>query len=288
MTPPRTIESFLYRMGKLPSLPKVFHELSREVDNPNASLEAIGMIIRRDPALVTRLLRLANSAIYGLPYRIETIEEALHFIGMRAMRELALSTVVINLFKGIPRELADVQLFWRHCLACASSAALLAQLRREAVPERYFVAGLVHDLGRLIMFVAAPQESTEILRRCRAETALASDIEREMLGFDHADLGAALLENWNMPVALIEMVRCHHRPLRTHALPADAALIHSADFLAHALSWGDACEYMVPPLADGAWNRCGLETNRLESFVLQVESRTKDLCSILVPSAAQA
>lgn len=283
------LAAFVNQAGALPSLPAVYLELTREVDSPYSSLKSIGDIIRKDPSLTSRLLQLANSALYGGPSRVGTIEEALQLIGLREIRDLALATTVITLFPGIPSHLVDVVQFWKHSVACGVGSALLAEERQEPGPGRFFVGGLLHDVGRLIMYLRAPGESAEILQRCQATGDLSSTVETEVLGFDHATLGAALLEAWNLPLPLVELVRCHHYPSRSHLAPRDAALVHIADFLASALGLGDSGEYAVAPLAEAAWQQCLLDERRLEAVVKEIEARYLPLCEALsAPGSARA
>jgi HD-like signal output (HDOD) protein len=277
------LASFISQAGPLPSLPAIYAELNQAIEDQYASLENIGQIIRKDQALVARLLRLSNSAYYGLPRRIETIEEALYLIGLREMCEMTLATTVLAAFPGLPPELAEAGQFWRHSLACAAGCAVLAEERQEPVPERYFVGGLLHDFGRLVLYLKAPQESLKILRRCRETGELASVVEREVLGFDHAEVGGALLELWSLPFALVEMVRCHHQPSQSRAAPGDAAVVHVADFMANALELGCSGEFTVAPLAEDGWNQCQLAVDRLEVVARTLESRYETLADILAP-----
>lgn len=280
-----SLSSFIKRTGPLPSLPAIYTELHNAVDSPYTSIEDIGGIIRKDHSLTTRLLRLANSAMYGLPRRIDTLEEALYLIGLREMCEMALATTVITTFMGIPTDLVEPVQFWRHSVACAVGCALLAEERREPVPERYFVGGLLHDVGRMVMYMKAPAQSATILRRCRETGELDCSVENQILGFDHTSLGAALLEMWSMPPSLVEMVRCHHVPPRSRAASVEAAIVHVADFLATSMEFGSSGEYAVSPLSEEGWARCRLEEDRIEWLVRTIESRYEPLCEVLTDAS---
>ena len=275
------LASFLRQGGPLPSLPAIYTELNAAVTSAYSSIEDIGGIIRKDHSLTTRLLRLANSALYGLPRRIETLEEGLYVIGLREMCDMALATTVITTFMGIPTSLADPVQFWRHSVACAVGCALLAEERHDPVPERLFVGGLLHDVGRMVMYLQAPAQSAAILSRCRDTGALDTVVESEILGFDHASLGAALLEMWSMPSSLVEMVRCHHVPTRTHGPSGEAAVVHVADFIANTLEFGSSGEFAVSPLSEEGWTRCRLDDGRIKDIALEIESRYQPLCEML-------
>ena len=275
------ISTFLSQVGTLPSLPILYTELSREVGNPNASIESIGAIVRKDQSLTSRLLKLSNSALYSFPCQVETIEEALQLIGLREMCDLALATSVINSFKNLPPELVNVPDFWKHSIGCGVAAGLVAEHNHDPAAERFFVGGLLHDIGRLILYLKARAESTEIFRLCQRDNLPPCVVERQILGFDHALLGGELLALWRLPPTLVEMVRRHHHPLAGHAAGMDVAAVHYADFLVTALEIGNSGEYTVSPLSEEARKRCGLESFHIEPLVQELETRCGHLCPIL-------
>ncbi|HOW65883.1 MAG TPA: HDOD domain-containing protein [Candidatus Paceibacterota bacterium] len=278
-----TASSFIDEVGTLPSLPVLYQELSRAVEDPNASIEAIGRIISRDLGLASRLLKLANSAFYGLPLPADTIEEAMQRLGLRQIRELALATTVIRLFDRVPSDLVSVESFWEHSVACGTACALLARELHDPTPERVFVGGLLHDVGRLIMYLKAPQQSAEIGHRCRLTGQLDHEAEREILGFDHADLGRELLLRWRLPSSLADMVGKHHQPGPSGECGSDEAIVHVGDFLTHALGFGCSGELFVSPLSAACWERCRLSDDRIESLLDELDRQQESLRDFLQP-----
>ena len=248
--------SFVKRVGKLPSLPSLYYELATAIDNPNYSIEAIGGVVRKDQSMTSRLLKLANSAFYSFPYQVETIEEALQLIGLREMRDLALATCVIGAFKNLPTGLVNVVDFWRHSIACGVASGILAERRRDSAPERFFVGGLLHDIGRLILYVNATKECEMIFKRYESDGVPCYKVEASVFGFDHADVGAELLGQWRIPGGLVEMVRNHHRPVMPHGAVSDDVIVHCADFIATALELGNSGELYVSPLYEEAAKAC--------------------------------
>ncbi|TVR53284.1 MAG: HDOD domain-containing protein [Puniceicoccaceae bacterium] len=282
MTMHPEIESLVRNSSRVPTLPTVYFRIRDAIDNPRASFENIAEITSSDQGLTARLLRLANSAFYGYPSSISSISEALTVIGLQQFRDLALSTCIIDLFRGIPSDLIEMRSFWQHCVATGLCARLLAQERRESNSERFFLGGLLHDIGRLILYQARPEESLEILREAKANHRLQFLVERERLGFDHADLGGALLEQWHLPKSLIEVVRRHHDPLQTATNPGETSIVHVADFLAHSLQLGTTGEQFVPPLCAEAWESCGASRPTLPFLVEQVERQYHDVTHIFI------
>ena len=275
------ITSFIKNTGKLPSLPSIYFELSDAAENPNASLNSIGDIVRKDQSLLSRLLKISNSPLYGFPSQIETIEDALRLIGMHEMRDLALATCVIGSFHNLPSSVINATDFWRHSIATAITSSLLAEKRQDATPERFFVGGLLHDIGRLVMYLKAAKESVEILRRYESENLPPCTVETEVLGFDHAALGAELLTAWNISPGIVEMVRWHHQPTAAVGVIGDDSIVHCADIITTTLEFGSSGESCVSPVSAEAIQQCLPDDTSMESIVQEIEERCQQLSPIL-------
>jgi HD-like signal output (HDOD) protein len=247
------------------SLPMIYYKINEAINNPRCSMADISKIISDDPGLTVRLLRLVNSAFYGFPSKIETITQALVIIGTNQLRDLALATSIVSLFEGIPKDLVSMESFWRHSIACGIAAKTLATYRNETNIERFLIAGMLHDIGRLILYKKVSDQVREALLRSQNNKTLLFLMEQEVMGFDHASLGRRLLEVWNLPPSLGEAVAFHHKPHKTTNFPIEAAIVHVADIIVNALRWGSSGEYYVPPLEEKAWELIGLSTGILSS-----------------------
>ena len=236
----------------------------------------IAKIIREDPGLTARLLRIVNSAFYNFPSRVDTISQAVTIIGTQQLGALALATSVMQLFKGLPDGFVSMDSFWRHSVGCGLAARVLATLRRETNAERYFVAGVLHDIGRLVMFIKAPDASREALMSSREGKKLLYESERESFGFTHAVVGGVLLQTWKLPASLEEVVMFHHNPKAATKFPVEAAIVHVADIIAHAMELGGNGEIYVPALDGEAWDMLGLPPSVLASVMEQVERQFAD------------
>jgi HD-like signal output (HDOD) protein len=201
-----TVEEILKDTIVLPSLPIIFNRLNEAVNNPRMSIADIGRIISEDVGLSARLLKIANSALYGFPAKIDTISRAVTIIGTQQLRDLALATVVLKIFKGIPPHLIHLEKFWLHSIACGITARILATYRRESNVERFFVAGMLHDVGRLLLCLKCPESMQECLMRAHEGGSTLVEVEKEVLGTDHAAVGGALVRHWSLPPSLEEVV----------------------------------------------------------------------------------
>lgn len=267
-----TPRSLVKNIRGLASLPAVFTRLNEAV-NGNNSMDQIALIIEEDTNLTARLLKLVNSSFYGFPSKIDTVSRAITLIGTREVRDLALATYVMSLFKNIPRDLVSMESFWRHSIACGIAARSLAALRHVEQPETCFVAGLLHDIGRLVIYLNIPDQGRKTLLQAESRHQLLYMTEREVIGFDHASIGGALLREWKLPVSLIEAAMFHHDPVKALREPMPAATVHVADIIVHSMRLGSSGGVFVPPLAAAAWERLGLSSGVLPSIIRQVEDR---------------
>lgn len=155
---------FIKHNVSLVTLPELVNELIDKVNNPNCSLDAIADVLRKDPALAARLLRIVNSPMYGFRAEIDTISRAIAIVGIDHLRDIVLATTVINCFNTIPSKYISIKLYWRHCLYCAIAAKNLAQHLKFPETERFFVMGLLHDIGKLVMYSCEPEKSDDVAR----------------------------------------------------------------------------------------------------------------------------
>lgn len=255
---------------KIAALPDVCIKFSTALRDPKTSNRELEEILSDDVAMAARVLRIANSAMYSFPSRVDTISQAATIIGYKQLNDIVLACSVINMFKGLPQDLVDMESFWRHSIACAVAARIIAAHRRVANIEQYFTAGLLHDVGRLIIFVELPKHASEILSKSKETSTPMYKIEQEVLGFDHAKLGGMLLSNWKLPKRLVDSVAYHHVPVRSHDYMAETSVVHVADIICHALKHGESGERFVPELNDAAWESLGLSTDVIGPVLDQV------------------
>jgi len=277
--------TFAFQSGTPPTLSVIYYELSAAIEDLDSSIDDVSSVIRKDQGMVSRILRLANSAFYGLPSQVGTLGEAVQIIGLNEIKDLVLATAVISAFK-MPPHLVDVASFWKHSIACGLACSLLAEEQHDPQPERFFVAGLLHDIGRLMVFLKAPKEGIQILERADHEGMLASAMEREILGFDHAELGAELVSFWKLPHSLKEMVGSHHNPAKCTTVTADAFLVHYADFIASVIGYGNSGEAFVAPLRiPKGCDTLLVSESRLPALAEELEVRCEDVFPILFTGA---
>lgn len=277
------------------SLPEIFLRVNEIVDDPYHSPADFGRVLSHDPDMTARLLKIVNSPFYGFAYgvsgKIESVSHAITVIGTKGLRDLILATSVIKVFSGIPNDLVTMESFWHHSIGCALVARGLAiryaesGQRHELHPERFFIAGLLHDIGSLLIYRKIPELAREVLLRTAHQGEVLHVAEHAVMGFDHAAVGGELLRVWNLPKHLEEAVAFHHAPEKTMHFPVDAALIHVANIIATAVCFGNSGNQYVAPLQNTAWDIIGLSANVIEPVVIEAETHFGETLRLLQPDA---
>ena len=278
---PITLEWLVESTRTVYSHPLFYDRLNETINHPRSSVGDIAKIITEDQGLTARILRLANSPMFGYFGKVDTINRAVTIIGTQQLRDLALAASVMGVFKGIPEDLITMASFWRHSIACGIIGRSIAVYLRQANVERLFVSGILHDVGQLIMCTAIPEVTRQLLEESRTEQQLYFVKEHGRLGFDHAALGGALLQQWKIPVNISEPVTCHHQPQRAEQFPLEAAIIHLADIICQGCELGASGEWSVPPLNLQAWERIGMPVTMLATIIRQSESLIEETFTIL-------
>lgn len=258
--------------GEMATLPIIFMRINEAVEDPESSFSEIGQIISSDSSLSARLLKIVNSAFYGFPNKIETITHAITIIGTAQLRDLVLATTVMEKFKGIPSETINMKSFWLHSISCGLAARIIATYRHDRNPERYYVLGVLHDIGRLLMFLNISDQMCEVIETSVNEKMILHEAEKKIIGFNHAEMGGFLMEAWNLPVTFQTAITFSHNPSATTPESfTETAILHVADLISHSMEHGSSGERYVPPLDEEAWEKIGLPSSILASIVYQLD-----------------
>ena len=224
MTPQQLVQE----VEHLFSLPDVAVRLNELIDQPDTSTKQLVDVVQLDAGIAATVLRLANSAWYGLPSRVDTISRAITLIGLKALRDLVLSTSVITTFKGISSEFVDMMDFWDNSVTCGVVTRNLAQRCGVKESERMFLAGLLHKVGRLVFYISRPVQYRQVLMDKDMGEPAVVEAEHQVFGFSHAELGGALLRHWRVPEALDEVIAYQLNPFEAPYYQKEASILHMA------------------------------------------------------------
>jgi HD-like signal output (HDOD) protein len=261
---PETPEELVSRSADLVSLPDIFIRLKAVVDDPESSMADVAEVVASDPALTARLLKIANSPYFGFPSQITTVARATSLLGTQQIHDLVLATTVTAAFSGIPSELISMQDFWSNSIRCGLLCRRLAQECNVLDSERLFVEGLLHDVGHLIMYQGLPEASAAALLESQQQHRPLFLVERELIGFDYAQVGSALMRSWHFPPGLIESVHYQNEPARVMEFPLEVAIMHIAVRLKEYALAGTKVAEGMPRIDAAAWQVTGLADEVIE------------------------
>lgn len=265
----------------LSTLPVILTQINEAIKKPNSSAKDIARVISRDTSLSARLLTVVNSALFGYPSRIDSLSRAVLIVGIKQLSSLAMGIKVISFFRSIPSSLIDMKSFVEHSVATGIIARSLASYKNIQNIERLFVGGLLHDIGRLVLYNNTPEDAKSALLAARHQHTLLCSAEKELMHCDHARIGGHLLKKWKLPVSLENIVTYHHHPLHSRD-PLEPSIVHFSDMMANALGLGSSGERYVPPLDPAAWECMELSPNILTQVMKQVDVQYEETLRFLV------
>jgi putative nucleotidyltransferase with HDIG domain len=280
MTTAPTLADIVRLVKDLPSLPAVVAELLACSAQEDLDLQALADKIALDQALTAKTLRLANSSFYGMQSQVTSMRQAIAVLGFRSVRMLVAACSVTGSLTVPQGSRFDFQRFWRHSVGAAVVARALApHLRLD--PDSAFIAGLLHDLGALVLATTVPEASAAAAAWRDEHDCTSAEAERAVLGFDHALVGGALVAHWKFPAEIQAAVAAHHEAADClgAALPL---LVHAADIVAHALDFSGAEDDLVPPLSELVWTALDLSDTACLRVFREAEDGFSDMCRILL------
>lgn len=263
----------------LPALPAVVMELLSSIDQENVDISVLARKVSHDQALTAKTLRLANSAAFGAQVKVSTIQQAITFLGFEATRKLITAAALSGCFPGGRCRGFDERAFWRHAIATAACARALAR-RIRFNQDVAFTAGLLHDIGRLVLVTVQPDAYAEVLAWRAAHGGEWRDAERAVLGLDHVDAGVALATHWQFADTMRQAIACHHAP-HTPGAGILAAIVHVADAIVHALDLSGEENEVVPHLSGMAWDAMGLNEEAWLHLFRETETQFSEMSAIL-------
>lgn len=276
-----SLKALVGKINDLPTLPTMMATITKLMQDPRTSAEQLGRAVGTDPALVSKVLKLVNSAFYGFPGRIKTITQAIVILGFSTIRNVVLTTSVLKIFgpKSGNKEF-DIAYFWEHSLLTGAIAKSIALEKDAPFTEETFIAGLLHDMGRMVLSQKLTAEFEKVAEHRAKHGGSWLQAERAALGLTHGEIGGWLARRWNLPVPFIDVMQYHHTPLDIPAGDAEnqkdtgnlIPIVHLADALAKHVKDGLPDLSAKEHAAAKVWDEMGLEGEDWERF----QRRTKE------------
>lgn len=271
---PLTVGAVISDFGNLPAAPEVVMKLVEYLKQDEVDAAVLARMIARDQVLAAKSLRLANSSIHGLRRRVATISEAITVLGQQSIETMVTAMAVTGRFQSLQVAGYDQHKFWLHNVGAALCARALAK-RTGVNPESAFTAGLIHDIGKLVLAVRFPQHFSAVIDYQRQQDCRMLEAERQVLGFDHARIGGALADEWKFAPEIGRAVTGHHVP-EEHPASALTSVIHLADVMAHVLDFSRDENDLAPRISELAWDRFSLDWQEFKDLMAEVDAQRDD------------
>jgi HD-like signal output (HDOD) protein len=263
----QAVGQVIKKISNIATLPEVTARIVATVEDPKSSASELHQIVSHDPALVTRILKVVNSAFYGLPGQIASVERAIVLLGLNAIKNIAVAASLGQLFRGVQLcEGCSARDLWTHCIGVGVTARELARQMKIPLTDEAFLAGMIHDVGVLVSLQVFPDKLAEACEQAKLGQSDLCDLENEVMGMDHQRLGAALCEQWKFPRSCQLVAGYHHRPLTlTQNNRLLVTIVHVADTLCCAANLGFSLTALRQKVEDAAPTAVGLELPVIES-----------------------
>ena len=262
------IKDIIRKASDLPSMPEVAFEVIRIADQAESSALKVANTLSRDPSLSARVLRLANSAFYGMSREVSSVQDSVIVLGMRTTKSLSLVAASFPwLHIALKGKGLKPELLWNHCISCAHFSKTIAKKLDGVDAELAFCIALLHDMGTVALYLTLETEFNQLIRAAKESEVPFDQMERELLSFDHAELGAALAESWNLPKIYSQAIRYHHRPSVLEESDTLADILHVADILVRSRGISEGLDGAFYLRDEGAFERLGFEQELLEEWL---------------------
>ncbi len=276
------LHDFLGDNEKLYALSSNYFAIYEALNDPEKTFKHISTLLGCDPAFSAKLLKIVNSPFYGFPNKIDTLDHAVSLVGTEQLSDLIFATAIVQQFRGIPVEWFNEEMFWKHNVAVGLIAREIGKAKEIPNAARYYLAGILHDLGRLLICTRMGEQAYEIYEMSHKESQPVHVSEQKVLGFDHAMLCAEMLRSWNLPDRLIQSVRWHHFPKMAFEFKEDALIIHVSDWLAHQFEYGEDEECLGEEISPDLFKELGLTRETLKTVKARVDSQFQYMIELVL------
>ncbi|MEW5993158.1 MAG: HDOD domain-containing protein [Candidatus Zixiibacteriota bacterium] len=249
------VRQVVSNIRNLPTPPIVFTQIQKVTNDPDASAIKVAAVLSEDPAMSVKVLKLTNSAFYGLSREVASVKQAVMIVGMEAIKNLVLSASILEMFKDMNIDSRYQERFWRHSLAVGSCCRVLGRRvhgKGFLDPDTAFSAGLLHDIGKMVISCYLTEEFSRFVEARKNDTSLTDfELEEQLLGFTHTQIGAFLATHWKLPQPLCNAIAFHHRPQTCKQQNPLVHITHLADYLAKKTFYDENERHLVGNIQDG-------------------------------------
>jgi len=259
----------LAQLDSLPSLPLIVMEVNQLVNHPHASLDALCDLIKKDPALAAKILKLVNSSYYGIPGGVSSLQKAISYLGFHTLSQLVFGISVFSLFQS-KFNFFPLASFWKHSFSVGIIAEIFAKKLKKQKPEDYFTCGLLHDIGKVALLTLDSESLQETVQTAQVRQSTFYGAEKKLNKIDHCVLGEALAKKWGLPAAILDVVLNHHyfeAGGEKSIMSEYTKIIALADQCAHAYQCGFSGTFQTEFSIESCAQGCGLTAEHVKEIL---------------------
>jgi len=280
------LEEIVGKVQKLPTLPSVANKITSLINDPTCTAIRLAEVINKDQSLTTRVLRLVNSAFYSLSAEVTNVKHGIALLGFKTISQMVISISVFDVFAGKYGEEFDRRGFWKHSIGCGVISKIVAQRVKYPKEDDCFTAGLLHDIGKVVLDQYLHEDMIQVIQRTREKEIYFVDAEQEVLGLNHADIGGQVMKKWNIPIPVLVAVQHHHQvPKERNGSSFSQDLIvdivRLSDVICKCGNIGYTGDSTNPVLEEELWERLPLDDKSIDE-VVQTGAEEIEKASILI------
>ncbi len=285
--PMKSAEELVEQCSSIVSLPEVYLQVKKVIDDPDSTMAELAAAISIDPGMTAMVLKLVNSAFYGMPRKVETISRAVGILGMQPLHDLVLSVSVTKAFSGLSQEVMNMNIFWANSFFSGLAARELARKCFLVDSERMFVEGLLRDLGHLLLYQFLPELAEEAIKTSSQKGEPIHTTEQHLIGFDFTHVGKALVDSWQLPINLGEAIRHQNNPNGTPDYQFEAALLNIAGALTEGFQSPNGEGHWESLVAPESWTLTGLDEEAIKMCLLEAGKQLSAMLDLMEEAQTQ-
>ena len=267
------VEGVVNQIQSLPTLPQVVQKVITMVENPGVSSAELAKTISMDASMVSKILKVVNSAYYGLPRKISTLTQATVILGFNTIKNIVLTASVFTAFEGNgSNHRFSRKKFWEHSIGCAASCKVLSKRIRLGLPEEAFVAGLIHDIGKIVLDQFLHDHFEKILDVVDSHETTFLSAEQKVIGVDHTQIGEWLCDKWRFPQQVQESVKFHHSPLSAQDHKKMVAIVHLGNAISRLENMGYGGDNQPPEIISECWEVLNIPEEEMGDLIVEIKN----------------
>lgn len=266
------IRKIINDVQKLPTLPAIANKVTKLLKDPTCTAIRVSEVIDKDPSLTIRVLRLVNSAFYSIRSEVTNVRHAVALLGFKTISQMVITISVFDVFKGRYGREFDREGFWKHSIGCAVMSQKIAQMTDYAGVDDCFTAGLLHDMGKVVVDQYLHEEMEKVIQLTQEHDISFADAEKEIMGINHADIGGQVMENWKIPTPIVVAVKHHHHVLDERGNGENSRdpivdIVRLSDIICKREKIGYTGDRIIPEITDDLFSRLHINQQAIDNVI---------------------